>query len=195
MAIVLSRSRWSSFFLGAFACSAIFSQQFLKFLVYGPSPSPTIFRGCFIVKDDVSGLWHSFIAEVVIEAIIMGVTLFKVIHSGEDYQHSTLFRKIFRDGIAFYLCSFALSVILTISITVPSLLPLADGITNIYRALVTILSSRLFLRMRSAAYSSGAVAQTSISGYLVDSERNGLGIQLQPFYATNTNRTRRSHVR
>jgi len=140
-------------------------EKLILSLSYGPSPSRSAFPGCFILSGGRI-IWASITLLLLFHTVVLVLTVLRVIrkygYSGHNrkrlcldagqrkLEDSSLFRKIYRDGIIVYtyLFGIALSNIIVLN-TAQSFL--AYSLVSYHRILQAVLTGRLVINNRKAA--------------------------------------------
>jgi len=139
-------------FLLVFICFVLIIKS-ITALQYGPSPSPSAFPGCFVTRANRL-MGFAILLVTIFETVILFLTVYKVILRKMEtgsVSGSTLFQTIYRDGIVFfaYLFLTSLADVIVLNVAEDSIALIC---TSIYRSLHAILSGRIILNIRAAAF-------------------------------------------
>lgn len=137
-------------FLGIYSSGFYFIATALSLLHFSVSPFPSILQSCFLTSAaSPSSLAAQYIQIVVYEAIVFVATLVKGIQHIMRGSTTSLFTVVYRDGLLFSGCLFALSLsqVLVIMNAPPDL---AFSLVPIQRVMHAILPARVVLHLRKA---------------------------------------------
>jgi len=133
------------------ACTAgggYFLEKSLLSLTFIPSPSKSVFPGCFIINFERI-LWISYLLILVFHSVILVLTLLRVIQQ-RRMKHSSLFRTIYRDGSLCYIYLFGVSFV-NIVVLNNAPISLEISLVSFHRVMNAILIGRLVINIRRAA--------------------------------------------
>jgi len=136
-----------------------FMQKFIMSLDVIPSPSRSVYRGCFVIS---SGriIWVAISLLLLFHTVVLVLTLISVIRQ-RILRKSSLFRTIYRDGIIVYTYLFGIALInITVINTAPILL--AYSLVSFHRVLQAILTERLVINILKAAADRRKISETVI---------------------------------
>jgi len=163
---LFGRSKYIGIFLlvlniGVQTTIVILLKSYLRKLEYVPSPFPTIIT-CFTgTTAPRSRLYPDYALIMTIELCIIVLTIWRGIAEWSNAQ-SSLFGTLYRDGVTFFVCLFAISFtnfllnIITQSLLLEILLP------EFQRVMHSVLTARVILHLRAAAEETKSGTVTSI---------------------------------
>ncbi|KLO19408.1 hypothetical protein SCHPADRAFT_935463 [Schizopora paradoxa] len=155
---LFGRSKYIGFALialnmGVEIATIILLNSYLQKLVYIPTPFPTVIT-CF-TEAPRSKLYLDYALIMIIEMCIIGLTLWRGISEWRSVN-SPLIGTLYRDGVTFFLCLFAISFTNFILYVVTQSLLLELLLPEFQRVMHSVLTARIVLHLRAAAAESDA---------------------------------------
>jgi len=116
-------------------------------VVYNPLDAP-VYPGCFLVANG-NALLVCYVILLGYETAIFLLIVAKMAYHG-DMRSSSLYKAVYRDGILYYACLLAASIVnIVLLVATPGISSIF--LTGLHRALHAILAERLILNIRQSA--------------------------------------------
>jgi len=135
--------------LGTEITSVIIMNDFIKGLIWAPSPFPTI-TSCYVITT-VNKLDVDYAMIMVVEFAVLVLTFWKGVSQWKLRKNSPLITVLYRDGVIFFFCLFAISIANFFFYALSPTPVLLFLLPELQRILHSVLTARIILHLREVS--------------------------------------------